>query len=171
MFLDEVDALFGARMSARESGGAFAHRGVITEFMQEMDGLKSSKEDSVIVIGATNRPFDLDDAVLRRLPRRLLVDLPGEKEREAILKILLRDENLGPNLDLATLAKKTESFSGSDLKRECTQDDRFKSLITISTPKICAFPPPWTLSKRRSSSHGVTYLPAMDLHPMPNLLR
>lgn len=85
VFLDEIDALFGARMSGRESGGAFAHRGVITEFMQEMDGLKSSKEDSVIVIGATNRPFDLDDAVLRRLPRRLLVDLPGEKEREGLL--------------------------------------------------------------------------------------
>lgn len=118
VFLDEVDALFGARQSARESGGAFAHRGVITEFMQEMDGLKSSKEDSVIVIGATNRPFDLDDAVLRRLPRRLLVDLPGETEREAILKILLRDENLAPDLDLAVLAKKAESFSGSDLKRQ-----------------------------------------------------
>ena len=82
VFLDEIDALFGARMPARDSGGTFAHRGVITEFMQEMDGLKSSKDDRVIVIGATNRPFDLDDAVLRRLPRRLLVDLPGEKERE-----------------------------------------------------------------------------------------
>ncbi len=58
------------------------HRGVITEFMQEMDGLKTSNADNVIVIGATNRPFDLDDAVLRRLPRRLLVDLPGESERE-----------------------------------------------------------------------------------------
>lgn len=89
VFLDEIDALFGARMSGRESGGAFAHRGVITEFMQEMDGLKSSKEDSVIVIGATNRPFDLDDAVLRRLPRRLLVDLPGEKEREGMLLPLM----------------------------------------------------------------------------------
>ena len=50
--------------------------------MQEMDGLKTSNTDNVIVIGATNRPFDLDDAVLRRLPRRLLVDLPGESERE-----------------------------------------------------------------------------------------
>lgn len=82
VFLDEIDALFGARMAARESGGAIAHRGVITEFMQEMDGLKSTKDDNVIVIGATNRPFDLDDAILRRLPRRLLVDLPGVKERE-----------------------------------------------------------------------------------------
>lgn len=81
IFLDEIDALFGARVTTRESGGAFAHRGVITEFMQEMDGLKSSRDDNVIVIGATNRPFDLDDAVLRRLPRRLLVDLPGELER------------------------------------------------------------------------------------------
>lgn len=119
VFLDEIDALFGARMSARESGGAIAHRGVITEFMQEMDGLKSSRDDSVIVIGATNRPFDLDDAVLRRLPRRLLVDLPGEKEREEILKILLRDESLAGDIDVQSLAKKTESFSGSDLKHLC----------------------------------------------------
>ncbi|KAF9456772.1 hypothetical protein BDZ94DRAFT_1203813 [Collybia nuda] len=138
VFLDEIDALFGARMSGRESGGAFAHRGVITEFMQEMDGLKSSKEDSVIIIGATNRPFDLDDAVLRRLPRRLLVDLPGEREREGlsytfkrhmglgltsqlseILKILLREENLAADLDIRALATQTESFSGSDLKHLC----------------------------------------------------
>lgn len=69
-------------MSGRDRGSGLAHRGVLTEFMQEMDGLRSSKDDNVIVIGATNRPFDLDDAVLRRLPRRLLVDLPGEPERE-----------------------------------------------------------------------------------------
>lgn len=82
VFLDEIDALFGARSSGRErGGGVLAHRSVLTEFMQEMDGLRSSRDDSVIVIGATNRPFDLDDAVLRRLPRRLLVDLPGDTER------------------------------------------------------------------------------------------
>lgn len=80
--MDEIDALFSARSSARESGSSFAHRGIITEFMQEMDGLKTSRDDNVIVIGATNRPFDLDDAVLRRLPRRLLVDLPGVPERQ-----------------------------------------------------------------------------------------
>ncbi|TFK76524.1 AAA-domain-containing protein, partial [Pluteus cervinus] len=119
VFLDEIDALFGARISSRESGGAIAHRGVITEFMQEMDGLKTSKEDRVIVIGATNRPFDLDDAVLRRLPRRLLVDLPGPVEREEILKILLRDETLAEDVSLANLAKQSETFSGSDLKHLC----------------------------------------------------
>jgi len=118
VFMDEIDALFGARLPA-QTGGAIAHRGVITEFMQEMDGLKSSKDDRVIVIGATNRPFDLDDAVLRRLPRRLLVDLPGEKEREEILRILLRDEKLSPGVDLKALAKRSESFSGSDLKHLC----------------------------------------------------
>ena len=53
-----------------------------------MDGLKTNKENNVIVIGATNRPFDLDDAVLRRLPRRLMVDLPGEREREGMLAAL-----------------------------------------------------------------------------------
>ncbi|KAL4077009.1 hypothetical protein V8B97DRAFT_1866319 [Scleroderma yunnanense] len=120
VFLDEIDALFGARTSAHNSGGVIAHRGVITEFMQEMDGLKSRAADErVIVIGATNRPFDLDDAVLRRLPRRLLVDLPGEKEREGIVRILLRDETLAPDVDLTSLAKRTESFSGSDLKHLC----------------------------------------------------
>ncbi|KLO12599.1 AAA-domain-containing protein [Schizopora paradoxa] len=119
IFLDEIDALFGARSSARETGGAMAHHGVITEFMQEMDGLKTNKETNVIVIGATNRPFDLDDAVLRRLPRRLLVDLPGEKERKAIMKILLRDEILADDVDLAALAKRTDLFSGSDLKHLC----------------------------------------------------
>ncbi|KZT44070.1 AAA-domain-containing protein [Sistotremastrum suecicum HHB10207 ss-3] len=119
VFIDEIDALFGARVSARESGGAMAHRSIITEFMQEMDGLRTSKDNNVIVIGATNRPFDLDDAVLRRLPRRLLVDLPGEKEREEILRILLRDETLAAEVDLNHLAKRTESFSGSDLKHLC----------------------------------------------------
>lgn len=68
------------------------------------------------IMVATNRPFDLDDAVLRRLPRRLLVDLPVAKDRESILKIHLKDEQLGPCVSLADLAKDTPFYSGSDLK-------------------------------------------------------
>jgi SpoVK/Ycf46/Vps4 family AAA+-type ATPase len=160
VFLDEIDALFGARMSARESGGAAAaHRGVITEFMQEMDGLKSSKEDGVIVIGATNRPFDLDDAVLRRLPRRLLVDLPGEKERAEILKILLKEETLGDDVVAEALAKKTESFSGSDLKHLCVSAalDAVKEHFKV----------PWKEDPSTKSS-GVTPAPSSSSPEQPS---
>ncbi|CAE6490353.1 unnamed protein product [Rhizoctonia solani] len=116
VFLDEIDALLGARSSRDTGGAASAHRGLVTEFMQEMDGLRSSASSNVVVIGATNRPFDLDDAVLRRLPRRLLIDLPGLEEREAILRIMLKGEDVAEDVDVPTLAKRTDGFSGSDLK-------------------------------------------------------
>lgn len=61
---------------------------------------------------------DLDEAVLRRLPRRLLVDLPGQTEREAILRILLKNEKLAEDVDLKKIAEQTDTYSGSDLKRE-----------------------------------------------------
>ena len=81
IFIDEVDATLGSR-----TGSSRYHRSKLTQFMQEMDGLASAiinKKKGIVVIGATNRPFDLDDAILRRLPRRMLVDLPGLKERES----------------------------------------------------------------------------------------
>jgi len=96
VFLDEVDALFGAR-SARGSGvGHKAHDQLLTEFMQEMDGLSSAglnKDKRIVVVGATNRPFDLDDAVLRRLPRRMLVDLPGAEDRKGRSQALRQHVN------------------------------------------------------------------------------
>ncbi|KAI0030603.1 P-loop containing nucleoside triphosphate hydrolase protein, partial [Vararia minispora EC-137] len=112
VFIDELDALFTQRSGDRDREG---HRSMLTEFMQEMDGLLS-KNENIIVIGATNRPFDLDDAFIRRLPYRLLLDLPDEGEREEILKILLRSEMLGQDVDIAKIAKETSGFSGSDLK-------------------------------------------------------
>ncbi|KAF8654059.1 hypothetical protein AX16_003593 [Volvariella volvacea WC 439] len=167
VFLDEIDALFGARMSARESGGAIAHRGVITEFMQEMDGLKTSKDDRVIVIGATNRPFDLDDAVLRRLPRRLLVDLPGRIEREEILKILLRDEALAPDVDLSKLSMLTDTFSGSDLKHLCVAAalDAVKEVAPVPwASAVTPADPKPTIPTAESFSEEPTPAPARVLH-------
>jgi SpoVK/Ycf46/Vps4 family AAA+-type ATPase len=73
----------------------------------------------VIVLAATNRPFDLDDAVLRRMPRRLMVDLPDAENRQKIIKVILAKEDLAPGFDFKAVADITEGFSGSDLKNLC----------------------------------------------------
>ncbi|XP_021287638.1 uncharacterized protein LOC110419073 isoform X2 [Herrania umbratica] len=116
IFVDEVDSLLGAR------GGSFEHeatRRMRNEFMAAWDGLRSKDSQRILVLGATNRPFDLDDAVIRRLPRRIYVDLPDAGNRMKILKIFLAQENLGPNFSFDELANATEGYSGSDLKNLC----------------------------------------------------
>lgn len=70
----------------------------------------------IFVLVSTNAPQDLDEAVLRRLPRRILLDLPLRDSRLAILQSLLRDEQLDPAVSLEQLASDTELYSGSDLK-------------------------------------------------------
>ncbi|KAL5033033.1 hypothetical protein BDV3_000057 [Batrachochytrium dendrobatidis] len=115
VFLDEVDALFAAR---RNDGSSSSRREIMNEFMAEWDGL-SSNNNGVIVLGATNRPFDLDDAILRRMPRRILIDLPSEEARASILTRLLMDELLDSSVDIPFLAKRTALYSGSDLKNLC----------------------------------------------------
>lgn len=113
VFIDEADAIFGSRSGP---GNRSSHREIINQFLREWDGMSDL---SVFIMVATNRPFDLDDAVLRRLPRRLLVDLPTEQDREAILGIHLKDEALAPDVRLADLAARTPYYSGSDLKNLC----------------------------------------------------
>ena len=73
----------------------------------------------MLVLAATNRPYDLDEAVVRRLPRRLMVDLPDATNRSLILKVLLAKEAVEPALDIDKIAKETEGYSGSDLKQLC----------------------------------------------------
>lgn len=110
VFIDEADSIFRTRAGGDRRS---SHRELINQFLKEWDGMSDL---SAFMMVATNRPFDLDDAVLRRLPRRLLVDLPTEKDRVAILKIHLKDETLDPSVDLAELARRTPLYSGSDLK-------------------------------------------------------
>ncbi|KAJ9549341.1 hypothetical protein OSB04_021884 [Centaurea solstitialis] len=116
VFVDEVDSLLGAR------GGGFEHeatRRMRNEFMAAWDGLRSKDSQRILILGATNRPFDLDDAVIRRLPRRIYVDLPDADNRLKILKIFLAQENVEPGFDVRSLANATEGYSGSDLKNLC----------------------------------------------------
>ena len=88
--------------------------------MQEWDGLKTTR-DRVVVIGSTNRPYDLDEAVLRRLPRRVLVDLPDKASRRAILDVTLARNRLDASVDLDGVAAKLEGYSGSDCKEVCRE--------------------------------------------------
>ncbi|KAM0918339.1 hypothetical protein ACQ4PT_008905 [Festuca glaucescens] len=116
IFVDEVDSLLGAR------GGAMEHeatRRMRNEFMAAWDGLRSKENQRILILGATNRPFDLDDAVIRRLPRRIYVDLPDAQNRMKILKILLAKENIESEFGFDELASATEGYSGSDLKNLC----------------------------------------------------
>lgn len=110
VFIDEADALFSSRGG---SSNRTTHREIINQFLREWDGMD---DQGVFMMVATNRPFDLDDAVLRRLPRRVLVDLPVAKDRESILKIHLKEETLEPDVELTKLAERTPFYSGSDLK-------------------------------------------------------
>ncbi|KAK8183804.1 P-loop containing nucleoside triphosphate hydrolase protein [Phyllosticta citribraziliensis] len=113
VFIDEADSLFGTRAGGKHK----AHqKDTLNQFLKEWDGMNDL---SVFIMVATNRPFDMDDAVLRRLPRRVLVDLPTEKDREAILRIHLKGELLDEGLDLGDVAKRTPFYSGSDLKNLC----------------------------------------------------
>ncbi|XVF44539.1 hypothetical protein PTKIN_Ptkin02bG0132600 [Pterospermum kingtungense] len=116
IFVDEVDSLLGAR------GGGSEHeatRRMRNEFMAAWDGLRSKDSQRILILGATNRPFDLDDAVIRRLPRRIYVDLPDAVNRLKILKIFLAQENLEPNFSFDELANASDGYSGSDLKNLC----------------------------------------------------
>ncbi|KAI3472910.1 hypothetical protein Pfo_030978 [Paulownia fortunei] len=116
VFVDEVDSMLGRRENPGEHE---AMRKMKNEFMVNWDGLRTKDKERVLVLAATNRPFDLDEAVIRRLPRRLMVNLPDAQNREKILKVILAKEELAPNIDLEVVANMTEGYSGSDLKNLC----------------------------------------------------
>lgn len=117
IFLDEVDAMLDSR---EHSQGRASRVEIINEFMSEWDGLLSNgQNDAITILAATNRPFSLDDAVLRRLPRRILVDLPDVAARHQILKLQLVDDHIDPHIDLFKIARLCESYSGSDLRALC----------------------------------------------------
>merc|ERR1719506_928114 len=92
--------------------------------MSEWDGLNSGTNgsgDRVVVIGSTNRPFDLDEAVLRRLPRRILVDLPDLGTRKEILEVTMRENRVAPDVNYTKIAEKLEGYTGSDIKEVCRE--------------------------------------------------
>ncbi|XP_070011704.1 uncharacterized protein LOC107761755 isoform X1 [Nicotiana tabacum] len=117
IFVDEVDSMLGQRSRAGEHE---AMRKIKNEFMTHWDGLLTKAGERILVLAATNRPFDLDEAIIRRFERRIMVGLPSTENRELILKTLLAKEKVDDGLDFKELATMTEGYSGSDLKNLCT---------------------------------------------------
>ena len=114
VFIDEIDSF----LRERSSGDHEAMAMMKAEFMTLWDGLTSST-DRILVLGATNRPADIDSAILRRLPKRYAVGLPEASQRKKILSIMLADVPCASNFDIDEIVRKTETYSGSDLKELC----------------------------------------------------
>ncbi|RDA92751.1 hypothetical protein CP533_1378 [Ophiocordyceps camponoti-saundersi (nom. inval.)] len=113
VFIDEADSLLASRGA---SAYRTARREHINQFLKEWDGMEKT---TAFIMVATNRPLDLDEAVLRRLPRRILVDLPAQEDRAAILRLLLRGETVDESVSIDEYANRTAFYSGSDLKNLC----------------------------------------------------
>lgn len=114
IFVDEIDAV-GRRRGSGMGGGHDEREQTLNQILVEMDGFEQGQ--SVIVIAATNRADVLDPALLRpgRFDRRVNIDLPDRKDREAILKVHFEKKPLSKNVDLDALAAKSAGSSGADL--------------------------------------------------------
>lgn len=114
IFIDEIDAV-GRQRGAGLGGGHDEREQTLNQLLVEMDGFGAN--EGVIVMAATNRPDILDKALLRpgRFDRQITVNYPDVKGREEILKVHSRGKPLGPDVNLATIAKSTSGFTGADL--------------------------------------------------------
>ena len=148
VFIDEIDSVLTARRWVwrcalrRSDNENEASRRLKTEFMIQLDGAATSgwgsdgrvrrSEERVLIMGATNRPFELDDAVIRRMARRIYVGarrggeaqipLPDEATRYELFKILLKKQKVDLSKeDMVAVLRKSELYSGSDIKVLCKE--------------------------------------------------
>ena len=115
IFIDEIDAV-GRHRGSGLGGGHDEREQTLNQLLVEMDGFQS--QEGIILIAATNRPDVLDPALLRpgRFDRKVYINLPGLREREAILKVHSKKTPLASNVDLNKTARGTPGFTGADLK-------------------------------------------------------
>lgn len=115
VFIDEIDAV-GRKRGSGLGGGHDEREQTLNQILVEMDGFEPNL--GVIVIAATNRPDVLDPALLRpgRFDRRITLDMPDIKEREAILKIHAKNKPISQSVNLQNIAERTSGFSGADLE-------------------------------------------------------
>ncbi|XP_026488010.1 outer mitochondrial transmembrane helix translocase isoform X1 [Vanessa tameamea] len=117
VFIDEIESFLRTRTQHDHEATAMMK----TQFMSLWDGLITDPTCTVIIMGATNRPQDLDRAIQRRMPATFHVPMPGAAQRERILQLILRAEPTAADIDFARLGAATDGFSGSDLHELCRQ--------------------------------------------------
>ncbi|OTB03316.1 hypothetical protein M426DRAFT_321885 [Hypoxylon sp. CI-4A] len=119
IFIDEIDAVLGTRRSGEHEASGM----VKAEFMTLWDGLTSANTQGlparIVVLGATNRIHDIDEAILRRMPKKFPVSLPDKNQRLRILQLVLKDTKTDPNFNVEYIARVTAGMSGSDIKEAC----------------------------------------------------
>lgn len=131
IFMDEVDAIAGARGG---SGEHEASRRVKAELLVQMDGVnivssasandaqaEGERSKTVMVLAATNRPFDLDEALRRRLEKRIYIPLPNELGRRQLFTINIKGVKAAEDVDFDKLVKKTKGYSGADIANVCRE--------------------------------------------------
>ena len=120
VFIDEIDAVLGTRRSGEHEASGM----VKAEFMTHWDGLTSANTSGepqrILILGATNRIQDIDEAILRRLPKKFPVSLPSAPQRLRILGLILKDTRVDKDsFDLEYIVRVTAGLSGSDIKEAC----------------------------------------------------
>eukprot|EP00737_Agarophyton_chilense_P000139 gb/GEZJ01000164.1/.p1 GENE.gb/GEZJ01000164.1/~~gb/GEZJ01000164.1/.p1 ORF type:complete len:566 (+),score=88.01 gb/GEZJ01000164.1/:142-1698(+) len=119
VFVDEIDSI----LTSRNENEHESSRRLKTEFLVQMDGAGTSREDRVLVVGATNRPQELDEAARRRLVKRLYIPLPDMSARKSLVRRLLEKQQ-GNDVredEIEQVAKITDGYSGSDLYALCAE--------------------------------------------------
>ena len=124
IFIDEIDSLLSERSSTEHESS----RKVKTQFFTEIDGLTTNISDDkeketpkVFLLAATNRPWDLDDAIMRRLTKRIYIPLPNSESRHKLFEIKLRGINLSKDIDYDYLVKHTERYNSDDIESVCRE--------------------------------------------------
>lgn len=143
VFMDEIDALMGDRGREAANGADESSRRLKVELLAQMDGLTTSYPEDpkrVIVVAASNLPWELDDAFRRRLERRVFVPHPDAKDRATMLRGFLADVPVAADVDYEALARRTEHYSGADLK-SLARDGAYapvRRLLAAKTPQQIA---------------------------------